>query len=208
MPEERTEQKYDRVAAVYDRRWRRYVQPTLNYFTEALALRGDERLLDASCGTGTLIVRLREHHPELDLTGVDLSYEMLREAREKIGTDDRVTLRQGNAEDLPFEEAAFEVVVSTSAFHYYGHPGQALSEFRRVLRPGGRLAMMDWNGDHWLWQLLDPLLRRFDPTYRGCYGVDTMHELLHAAGFRDINVKPVHVGWIWGMWYASGQCPR
>jgi len=207
MPDKHIAQKYDEVASAYDRRWQIYVQPTLGYFAKALSLRGNERVLDVSCGTGELMARLHTRYSDLELVGVDLSAEMLREARAKLGEVPHITLRQGNAEALPFDEATFDVVVSTSAFHYYEHPEQALSEFQRVLRPGGHLAMMDWNASYWLWQLLDPVLRRFDTTYKGAYDPDTVRNLLHAADFQAVNVQAVRVGWIWGMWRASASCP-
>ena len=207
MTDAPTEQKYDAVAGTYDQRWSIYVQPTLNYVNERLKLPHTGRLLDVSCGTGALLSRIRDRAPGLDLVGVDISSEMLQQARKKIGPDERVTLRKGNVEQLPFDDGVFDVVVSTSAFHYYRQPEQALSELRRVLRPGGQLAMMDWNANHWLWRILDPFLRRFDAAYRGCYAPEALHDLLHAADFEEVTVDPVNVGWIWGMWYASATRP-
>lgn len=207
VPDKQVAQKYDEVASAYDRRWQFYVRPTLDYFTETLSVQGNERVLDVSCGTGELIARLYERYPDLDLVGVDLSAKMLHRARAKIGDTPRVTLREGNAEALPFGDDTFDVVVSTSAFHYYGEPKQALLEARRVLRPGGRLVLMDWNATHWLWTVLDPVLRYFDPSYRGCYPPDAVRMLLREAHFQDIGVTPVRAGWIWGMWWASASCP-
>ena len=203
---ERTiEEKYDRVADAYDRRWGSYVDATLGYFTDTLRLRGDEHLLDVSCGTGELIRRLCARHPDLRITGLDLSNEMLEQARQKVNGEPQVTFRQGRADDLPFDDETFDVVTSTSAFHYYHRPRQVLREFGRVLRPGGSLAMIDWNADHWLWTLLDPMLRGFDATYHGCYAPQEARRLLEEASFQGVGVTDAQVGWMWGVWMAMGR---
>lgn len=202
------QQKYDRAARTYDQLWQHYINATLDHVTDTLQLEGNEHVLDVSCGTGALIHRLRAHYSDLKITGLDLSEEMIAQARRKVGDHPGVTLQQGSAEDLPFDSETFNVVVSTSAFHYYGHPEQALAEFRRVLRPGGRLALLDWNADYWLWWLLDPLLRRLDAGYHGCYGPEGVNALLDEAGFQEIGVHTARAGWIWGVWMAFSRRPR
>ncbi len=91
---------------------------------------------------------------------------MLAVARAK--TPSSVRLVQTSVDRLPFADAAFDVVVSTSVFHYFRRPQDALGEARRVLRPGGRLVITDWCDDFIACHACDLILRLFDRTqFRG-----------------------------------------
>jgi ubiquinone/menaquinone biosynthesis C-methylase UbiE len=74
--------------------------------------------------------------PEVGLAGVDPSAEMPGIARTKVGPS--ADLRQSRAESLPFAGETFDVVVSTSTFHYLRRPHEAVHEVARVLKPGGQ----------------------------------------------------------------------
>lgn len=95
-------------------------------------------VLDVGCGTGQLAARLRRELPRTQIVGCDFSAGMLAAARAR---DRRADWVQGDAGRLPFADAAFDAVVSTEAFHWFPDPRRALAEFRRVLRPGGRLLL-------------------------------------------------------------------
>jgi ubiquinone/menaquinone biosynthesis C-methylase UbiE len=95
-------------------------------------------VLDVGCGTGQLAARLRRELPRSHVVGCDFSAGMLAEARVR---DRRTHWVQGDAGRLPFADAVFDAVVSTEAFHWFPDPGRALAEFRRVLRPAGRLLL-------------------------------------------------------------------
>lgn len=107
-------------------------------------------LLDCGCGTGAILAQLRESHPELNLTGIDLAEKMIEKARAACG--DSVTLLVGDCERLPFDDASFDAVVCSHSFHHYPHPQVFFDSVYRVLRPGGRLIVRDNTGP-WLWLL-------------------------------------------------------
>ncbi|GAA3833590.1 MULTISPECIES: class I SAM-dependent methyltransferase [Amycolatopsis] len=104
-----------------------------------LSLAGDvtgRRILDAGCGAGPLTAALRDRGAEV--TGIDASAGMLALARRRLGED--VPLRLADLNDpLPFADGAFDDVVASLVLHYLEDWKPALSELRRVLRPGGRL---------------------------------------------------------------------
>jgi ubiquinone/menaquinone biosynthesis C-methylase UbiE len=94
------------------------------------------RILDVGCGTGDLTARL---HAELTtdlVAGCDFSAGMLEQAAARTRA---VRWLQGDATRLPFNDASFDAVLSTEAFHWFPDPDAALREFHRVLGPGGRL---------------------------------------------------------------------
>ncbi len=95
------------------------------------------RVADIACGTGILADRIqRDVHPA-EVYGVDMSEGMLKQAQARSSD---VDWRRGPAEQLPFDDAALDAVVTTSAFHFFDQPA-ALAEFHRVLAPGGLVAV-------------------------------------------------------------------
>lgn len=104
-----------------------------------LALAGDvagRRILDAGCGSGPLFAALRERGAVV--TGIDQSAGMLEHARRLLGAD--ADLRVADlADPLPFAGAEFDDVIASLVLHYLRDWAPTLAEFRRVLKPGGRL---------------------------------------------------------------------
>src|SRR5207237_10912279 len=98
--------------------------------------------LDVGCGTGFLSLELagRGHR----VTGIDFAPQMLAEARKKA-TAQRLAVRfeEGDAEQLPFAAGSFDLVMTRHVLWTLPHPEPAVDEWIRVLRPGGRLAVMD-----------------------------------------------------------------
>jgi len=103
---------------------------------------GPHDALDAGCGTGFLALELaaRGHR----VTGIDFAPSMVARAREKAAASGlAVRFDQGDAENLPFAAGSFDLVVSRHVLWTLPHPERALDEWLRVLRPGGRLAVID-----------------------------------------------------------------
>jgi len=97
-----------------------------------------KKVLDVGVGTGFLSIMLSEMGH--DVTGVDLSEEMIRQAKRKI--EDRglkVTLKVADAEDLPFGDGSFDAVVNRAVLWTLPDPQRALKEWKRILMPGGSL---------------------------------------------------------------------
>jgi SAM-dependent methyltransferase len=96
-----------------------------------LELKAESSLLDVGCGAGSLlnVLTCRE------MTGIELSPTMAARARERVGSDARIL--EGNAEDLPFPDHAFDRVVASSLLSHVLHPERVVKELKRVTRPGG-----------------------------------------------------------------------
>jgi ubiquinone/menaquinone biosynthesis C-methylase UbiE len=108
----------------------------------ALAGRGPLEALDAGCGTGFLSFELvaRGHR----VTGVDFAQAMLAEARRKAAQQNSpVRFEEADAERLPFPAASFDLAISRHVLWTLPHPEAAIDEWIRVLRPGGRLVVID-----------------------------------------------------------------
>jgi ubiquinone/menaquinone biosynthesis C-methylase UbiE len=199
--------QYDRWAQVYDLLWRRYTEKTLPVLQRAAAVRSGERVLDLACGTGTLAARLDGSVPDLRLVGVDLSPAMVERARQKLGTRPGLRFERADAHDLPFDGASFDAVLCANTFHYFSAPATVLAEARRVLRPGGRLVLLDWCRDFWTCRVMDAVLRRVDPAHHDCYTLDELRGLLRTAGFDARCAFRYRFDLIWGMMVAEAR-PR
>lgn len=112
-------------------------------FTETL---GNDKLKILDVGTGPGIVAFLLAELGHDVTGMDLSEEMLRNARENAARFDLpVEFKQGDAENLPFEDKSFDAVVNRHVLWTLPNPGKAIAEWRRVLKPGGKVVIVDGN---------------------------------------------------------------
>jgi ubiquinone/menaquinone biosynthesis C-methylase UbiE len=105
---------------------------------------GSLRILDVGCATGRLLQRLAEAGAT-QLCGADLAPRILELARERLSdTEAAVELRAADAEDrLPWDRDSFDAVLLTGVLHHFFRPRDALAEVHRVLRPGGRLLVID-----------------------------------------------------------------
>lgn len=110
--------------------------------TALLALLGRDLVVaDLACGTGVMVERLAPFAGRV--LGIDNSAAMLKAARRRLGETPNVELRQGDLEELPLDDAACDAALLVLALTYVAEPGLALREAARVLRPGGRLVVVD-----------------------------------------------------------------
>lgn len=111
----------------------------------------DRRLLDIGCGTGNFALRALEAFPKLKVVGLDLSGGMLQQAAPRCRlTRDRFRVIQADSERLPLADNLFDVVTCCHSFHHYPRQAGVVAEMYRVLRPGGRLIIVDGDRDR-LW---------------------------------------------------------
>ena len=112
-------------------------------FINRLALQPGTRLLDVACGSGNLAVVAAR--VGAIVTGVDIAPNLLEEGRERAKAEGlTIQFDEGDAEQLPYPDAAFDVVVSMFGAMFAPRPELAAAELVRVCRPGGRIAMANW----------------------------------------------------------------
>ena len=102
-------------------------------------------VLDVATGTGDLAIALKRARPDADVVGVDFAAPMLELARDKAAKRGvAVRFLPGDGTALPFEAGAFDAVTIAYGLRNFADPDAGLREFRRVLRPGGRLAVLEF----------------------------------------------------------------
>jgi demethylmenaquinone methyltransferase/2-methoxy-6-polyprenyl-1,4-benzoquinol methylase len=133
--------RYDQLSALLslgqDPRWRRAL-------VQAVAPAAGDRVLDVATGTGLVAAELARSG--CSVVGVDQSPEMLAAARRRFAgaAGERVELIDGEAEELPFASASFDALTFTYLLRYVDDPATTVRELARVVRPGGRVASLEF----------------------------------------------------------------
>jgi demethylmenaquinone methyltransferase/2-methoxy-6-polyprenyl-1,4-benzoquinol methylase len=215
---------YERVGAALsfgqDPRWRRTM-------VAAVDARPEERVLDVATGTG-LVARALVRSYGCTVVGLDQSPEMLERARARLTNDPAlarlVTFVSGEAERLPFEDGAFDHLTFTYLLRYVDDPGATLCELARVVRPGGRMASLEFGEPpsepwHALWTIYTrfglpalgrlvsrewretgSFLARSIPEFYARHPLDQLVDLWREAGIGSVHVKRMSLGGGVVMW--------
>jgi demethylmenaquinone methyltransferase/2-methoxy-6-polyprenyl-1,4-benzoquinol methylase len=220
---------YEREGAVLsfgqDPRWRRTM-------VAAVAARPGERVLDVATGTG-LVARALARRYGCEVIGLDQSPEMLAVARDRLGHDSEldglVTFVSGEAERLPFADGEFDHLTFTYLLRYVDDPGATLRELARVVRPGGRVASLEFGVPqsapwHTLWatytrfglpalgRLVSPewretgrFLARNIPEFYARHPLEQLVGLWSAAGIGPVHVERMSLGAGVVIWGSKGD---
>lgn len=210
--------RYDELSAALsfwqDPRWRRAL-------VSEIAPAPGQRILDVATGTGMVAAELLAREPACTVVGLDQSAEMLARARARFdaGPDSgRVELVAGEAESLPFADASFDALTFTYLLRYVDDPPATMRELARVLKPGGRIASLEFGVPprrvpRLAWRFYTavglPVLGRacsrewyevgrfLGPSIAGFYAehpLGAIVEYWHAAGLRDVRVRRMSLG--------------
>jgi len=189
---ERVRRLYDRIAERYDRaeRWERRL---FGADARGLVREAQGDVLELAVGTGR---NLELYPPQARVTGIELSGGMLERARSRardLGRD--VDLRQGDAQALPFPEAAFDTVVCTFSLCTIPDERRALAQARRVLRPGGLLLLVEHvRSPNPLVRLLERLAEPVMSRIAGDHLLRDPLDHLEGTGFRVEHVERSRLG--------------
>ncbi len=147
------------------------------------------RILDVGTGPGWLLLALRRALPNAVLAGVDISEAMVMQARRNLGPypgTGEIEIRTAGAEHLPFEDGAFDCIVSTGSLHHWKAPLVGLAEAYRVLRAGGYALVYD-------------LVRNMPPEVakevRAWFG-GFRYTLLFLHSFEEPFLNPAEMEWL------------
>jgi ubiquinone/menaquinone biosynthesis C-methylase UbiE len=137
------QQQFGQVAANYSTSTVHAQGVDLIEMVKAANLTGQEKVLDAGCGTGHTALNFAPHVAQV--IALDFTAGMLEQGR-KLASErnlDNIDFQLGDVEKLKFADGEFDVVVSRYSAHHWPHPQNALHEFWRVLRPGGQFILSD-----------------------------------------------------------------
>jgi len=190
-----------------DQAWRRAA-------ARAASVTDGDRVLDMACGTGDLTLLIAKTTPAAEVIGGDFTPEMLEIARRR-NRHEKIRYVHADAMELPFEDESFDALTIAFGIRNVTDPEAALDEFRRVLRPGGRLVILEFATPKsrivrtlnawytkWIMPVTAGLIAR-DRT--GAYrylprSIETflqpeaMRNALQEAGLRDVVAQPMTLG--------------
>jgi SAM-dependent methyltransferase len=198
----RTAVNNGRLWGARNRDWAALQEPQFEAAYQAvfdrLRVGADMSYCDVGCGSGLAAAMAASRGAKV--TGLDAAENLLAIARERTPAAD---FRQGDLEDLPFENKSFDAVTGFNSFQYAGNPVIALQEAGRVTKPGGHIVVMTWGPPESmqaaaLVAALKPLLPPPPPGAPGPFALSdesALRSLVESAGLKPIEVNDVECIW-------------
>lgn len=131
-------------------------------FIERLDLQAGEKVLDVACGTGNLAIPAAKKGAEV--TGIDIASNLVEQARKRAEAEGvNCRFDEGDAEALPYRDGSFDTVVTMFGAMFAPRPEKTAEELKRVCRPGGRIAMINWTPDGFAAQMFKATSQHVPP---------------------------------------------
>ena len=183
--------KYDRIAPIYDLFGCMAESKARQRALELAAISNGEKVLEVAMGTGLNFVELLKRNPGGWVEGVDISLRMLEKAKKRISKTKQKNYRLhlGDCRHLPFEEGTFDILINQYLFDILPVDDfiPVLLEFKRVLKEGGRMVLVNTTkGEKWVHQLYGALYMLKLPYLAGSRGV-FLQPFLEKIGFKDFK---------------------
>jgi ubiquinone/menaquinone biosynthesis C-methylase UbiE len=166
------------------------------------------RVLEIGCGTGNLAIRAKKTHPAVSVVGSDPDPLALSRAQRKTAQLNGIRFERGYAQRLPYADGEFDRVLSSMMLHHLDDDAKsaAAAEVFRVLRPGGRLHLVDMGGDMTARDGLSARLVMHSRHAAGNLG-DAIPRLLRAAGFDCAEVATQRHRFVGRLTYYRARRP-
>jgi ubiquinone/menaquinone biosynthesis C-methylase UbiE len=183
--------KYNMIASVYDLFAILMVSKAQQRALEMAAIRNGERVLEVAFGTGLNFIEILKRNPKGWVEGIDVSTKMLERTRKRISKvgNKNYVLRLGDCRRLPFENETFDVLMNQYLLDILPVEDfvPLLSEFKRVLKPGGRIVLVHMTkSEKWVNQIYEGIYRLKPPLLAGCRGVRAQ-PFLEETGFKGFQ---------------------
>ena len=189
------QEMWDSRAGSYDR-YLGFLRWTQKKLISTLRMGANPHLVDLGCGTGWAVcyaASLRNGQGEF--YGIDVSPKMIERAEANSAKFANVHFRTANAEKLPFDDASFDYVICSNAFHHYSDPRKVLGEAYRVLKHGGRVYILDVTADGFVTKMLDRLARKLEQSHVKIYSSKEYRTLFEKAGLLYETSRSILPSW-------------
>jgi ubiquinone/menaquinone biosynthesis C-methylase UbiE len=182
-------QKYAKLSSIYDFWGFLTESKAINRALQLANVRNGESILEVAVGTGNAFEQIVSMNEKGRNEGVDLSPEMLARAKKRLRNKlGNYSMNVADAYSLPYVDGSFDLIFNSYMFDLLpeGDFPQVLKEFKRVLKPCGRMVITSMTqGRRWYSQMWDRLVRRFPNILEGCRPI-TLKEDARKAGFENI----------------------
>jgi ubiquinone/menaquinone biosynthesis C-methylase UbiE len=173
------------TARRYDKETRKWTRNTSKTFVSMVKKwqMNEGKVLDMGTATGRLAIEFIKKIPSMEVIGLDLAEVALGVARENAQKSEitlKISFKKGDAEDMPFEDNIFDLVISNNTLHLIKNPLKMFNEVHRVLKPTGRFIITDfkrsWLGIFW-------------NHIRASYSLKEVTDLLNQSNLQEWEVK-------------------
>lgn len=180
--------------------------PLTDWLFEQIARHGVRSVLDIGCGGGAAARKLAKLFPHASVHGIDhssASLEVAARMNRRLMESGRVSIMRASVSDLPFDDDTFDLAIAIESHYFWPDLENDLSEVRRVLRPGGTLAL---GGHEYFGGRFDRRNRRLAAEGRmNCQTLPELRAIIESAGYTDVSTLE---DWRRGRFCAVGSKPR
>jgi ubiquinone/menaquinone biosynthesis C-methylase UbiE len=181
----------------WNSRAKNYDKPIYNFFRfmqkyviSLLDLEGNIKMLDIGCGTGWAV----RYASQLctgngEFYGLDISPLMIEKAKKDSSGYKNVFFFNADSETMPFENNLFDFIICTNSFHHYQNPIKVLEEIYRVLKPNGKIFIMDPNADNTIIRILDNIVSRREDAHVKFYNTREYKSFFEKTNIKYIDSK-------------------
>jgi ubiquinone/menaquinone biosynthesis C-methylase UbiE len=187
-------ERWDRWAQSFDSGgWvHRYLRDCQSRVISLLDVKEDIHLLDVGCGTGWAIGEAATLFNNKGLFyGIDLSPRMIEKAKENFSGKENFHFLEASAESIPLDGVFFDIIICTNSFHHYLHPDQAMNEFYRLLKKGGKVYILDATTDAWYMKIIDRIMKLLESGFVKFYSTKEYQQLFQNAGLKYSASKKI-----------------
>jgi ubiquinone/menaquinone biosynthesis C-methylase UbiE len=188
------EAKWDKWAETFDRGSLKYdyLRSAQMGVISLLKLSENVSMLDIGCGTGWALGQAaRLNGDKGSFYGLDLSEKMIEKAKVNFTGRGNFHFIKANAEDIPLSGNQFDIIICTNSFHHYLHPGKALREMHRLLKPSGKVYILDPPADLWIARALGKIFHLFDSAHVRLHSSREFEKLINSAGFTYLGAEKI-----------------
>ncbi|MBS3078730.1 class I SAM-dependent methyltransferase [Candidatus Pacearchaeota archaeon] len=177
---------FNKIARYYDNKiFLKYLTNSQNKMLDFIKIKENSKILDAGCGTGNLLHLLEKQNKKYNLSGIDISEEMLKIAKKKLIN---VKLKLQSTENIYFKES-FDYVFSTEAFHHYSDYNLIMENFNKILKKDGKLIVLDFDFGF----LLNKIFHSIEPGNSKMHSPEEFKRLFKQYRFKNVMQKRINL---------------
>jgi ubiquinone/menaquinone biosynthesis C-methylase UbiE len=183
---------WDSRAGTWYDRYFSYLQWMQKKLVSLLELGENPRFLDLGCGIGWAVryaASLANGRGEF--YGIDISSKMIERSEASSTGYKNIHFRKANAEELPFDDDFFDLIICSNSFHHYFSPDNVVREVCRVLKLGGKIYILDATADGFITRMLDRLAKKLEPAHLKLYSTQEYQTFFRKAELHYVATQSV-----------------
>jgi ubiquinone/menaquinone biosynthesis C-methylase UbiE len=188
--------RYNLKAEKYEQWWHKYLDHTHRMLLKHIKLDPSDVILDPSGGTGLLAQKLIDQNYSFEeLVINDPSDEMLAIARQRFSDKPTISFNNLKVQDLSYPQNYFSKIICLNSFHFYEQQEQVLNQFHKLLKPDGKLYILDWNREGFF-RIVNTLIRWSNSEF---INTRSLLELRQMMSNNRFTIQTSH-SWNWQYW--------